>query len=473
MKLPIKAAKSDFRPHRKVVFLGFMMNALDLSILIPSKKLRQVRKQVNQALLRDKQQRLTQGILSTTIGQLIALLPACREGLLHSLQLFRIQTMSVHHWGWLKSAQVRLDSETKAELNWWKTFLQQQRSRPTIALQQSLDLAITATDSSDHTIAGVLLSDRKLPHYSRTLSRRERRLHINVKECLAVWEMIQNFPERLRGKHVNFRIDSMAVVHALNKWGTRQTAVIPILQKIFNWALATRTVMTATYVNTRGNVMADRLSRRLGISRQVRAETLLFAHSIQTSRRHDIHWCIRPKPLRKCFQLMRIRPRRNLTNQPIFTTEAPMLLPRNATTANFRRNRLFSFPALNRIPKTLQAIQKLGIQVHVMLPLWMFAPWMATAARMMTSRPVVLEPQSITQFHQRIRCKNTWKWIGLQLSGAKKHRLEFRRKLRSSKESEVAPFNNVLPDGTHCVLKQRITISKLQMLLQIQKKTKF
>jgi hypothetical protein len=452
--------------------LGFVIDALRLTIHIPLKKPKTVRNQVRQTLRHNTQQRLKLGHLATTVGQAIALLPACQEGLLHSSELHRLQSLAASATGWRRSTPVTLSTAAKAELKWWETFLERQRKRPTQALAQSLELAITASDASDHTIAGVVLSKKDLPYFLRRLSRKERKAHINVKEAQALHESLLSFETELAGKHVNARLDSLVIVHAVNKWGCKQPEVRNILEKIFAWCLKTNTILTATYVNTRANRMADGLSRNKLISRAVRAETLLFANSIRWQRSHRLRWLMRKKPYRALLRTAKIKPRSNLSAQNPRLSETPSLIPRGPLATNFRRRKLLSFPDLHRIQRTLDTVVQLGTQVTVVVPLWHYAPWFAHLARLTVAPPVTMHGTSCAALNQHTPSNPSWLWIGVTLSGRRKDRTKFRQQLRSLGDWEGLPSKHIGQDGKVYEKYPTKAILPMRTLLEIQMKAR-
>ena len=431
MGLPLKAAKSHWEPTRKVGFLGFELNSKDLTITVPIKKLKAVKKQVSQTLRRGRTGKLRLRHLATTIGQVMALLPACPEGRLHSRNLYMLQTKTVKKMGWQGDTIVHLTTATKAELSWWETFLNAQRFRPLDVSFRCAELAITATDASDHSIGGVLLSHHKLPHFSVRLSRKLRREHINTKELRAVWEAIQRFEPHVKGTLLNVRSDSMVVIHALNKWGTKQQQLIPLLVKIFRWCLKTHTKLTATYVSTHANVYADKLSRSKKVTRIDVAEAKLFKKSIQAARRRDLHWKISKEGMRHLRKTMKIKPRTNLTHTDTYSSEAilPWFIPSPTKVKRGKNRGILCFPDLNKVDKALQTILRMHLSATLIVPLWAQAPWFSQIARMAVSRPVILPANSIQPVNQRSHSLPTWKWISVKVSALKKRRIIFRRQL--------------------------------------------
>ena len=77
---------------------------------------------------------------------------------MHSTALYAIQIATVKAAGWNGNTITYLTTGAKAELHWWAKFLTLQRHRKTNAAFRTAELSVTATDASDHSVAGLLLS---------------------------------------------------------------------------------------------------------------------------------------------------------------------------------------------------------------------------------------------------------------------------------------------------------------------------
>ncbi len=170
--LPLKTVKSTFLASKEVEYQGFILSSAKMSITIPKKKLKSVRKQVLRTLRLHSNGTLKLKHLGTTIGQLIALLPEIKEARLHTGFLYAAQKATIQARGtWKASQPAILNLEARAELQWWATFLQTQRFRKMSIAWRGEEITVTATDPSQHTIAGVFLK-YDLPYFSHYLSRK-------------------------------------------------------------------------------------------------------------------------------------------------------------------------------------------------------------------------------------------------------------------------------------------------------------
>ena len=464
LKLPLKKAKSSWEPRRKVEYLGFIIDTRTLSVSIPHKKARDIQRDIRRCLKRNEKGVLLLRHLASTLGKVIALLPACPEGRLHSRALYDLQTDTVHALGWFAHAKIHLRTQAKSELQWWIEYLSRQRNRPMDARFQCHEITICASDASDHQVAGVLISNPHLPHWVRRLTRREVPRTINEKELIAVYESILHFEPQVSGTLLNFRCDNTTVVAALNRWGSRQRALLPWLQLIFDWALKTNTKIVATYIATHSNTFADALSRDKKITTEERAESALLRQGIQAGRR-GVTWHLRDDAFTFLKRKFRFRPRTrgNLTASKIFFPGVSFP----------KRTSQFHFPSLSQISRVLDGIERSRTTAVVLLPLWPAAPWFNRAARLAVSMPIILGPKAATPSGQRSPSVPSWAWIGFKCSGQKRIRLGFRRRLASLTDSPPRPRGTTLWDGVPFGTSMPRIREYLTRFLMITRKSKY
>lgn len=221
--------KSDWEPNeRQVECLGFTVNSHRMSISVPRKKARAVSRQIKQSMRRDGQGRLRLRQFATTLGQIIALSPAIPHARLHARHLYARQASAVNSEGWHRNPSIHLSQIDLAELKWWLTCLGTMRRCPLRHRYLTHELTLVASDASDLSIAAAPISHPRIPVWSRSLSRRERREPIRVRELRAAYEGKDAFPE-VSGTHLNFRIDNLNVVSAINRWSSKDHLMTPLL----------------------------------------------------------------------------------------------------------------------------------------------------------------------------------------------------------------------------------------------------
>ena len=467
LQLPTKEDKCLWGPSTKVEYLGFIIDSRRLTIHCPPKKARAIRKQVRQTLRRTRQKKLRLRHLATTLGMLIALLPAAPQARLHAGFLYSAQARAINSGGWSANPHVCLSEEATAELSWWETFLSESRRYPLDVQFQAHEITIIASDASQDRVAAALISDPNVPVWHRALSRREARLHINVKEMIAALEGSARFP--VAGTFLNFRVDNMTVVSAINKWSTRQNAMLPYLRALHDWALRTRTKVSATYIHTEANVVADKASRNQPISPDDKKEMAFLAQSIRASRR--ARWRIQKGARRALFRAHRIRPRIMLSG-PCSSND--QLLPRGFLPVHAKgRRSVFAFPNLNQITETLNAMLKSKATATVLLPLWPSAPWFPRAAQMLAGMPVLLPPDAVRPWNQKKPSWPRWSWISARLSGSKRRRTAFRSRLACATVSQDRPCCVTLLGGQHWADLSPRTREHSTRFLRIATKAKF
>eukprot|EP00466_Bigelowiella_natans_P019245 jgi/Bigna1/68151/fgenesh1_pg.5_\ len=216
---------------------------------MPKAKAEKVTKQVRKCLInKNAANTLRLNALASTIGQVIASLPAVKEGRLHAAHLCHTQTQVIRKAGWNHAARATLTPRAQAELTWWLACPSCIRARPVSARCTHHEITAMAPDASDLMMAGVPLSDARPPHWHRHSSRRERRKGIACKELLAVWESIQRCQHKVKSSHLNVRCNNSVAAAALNKWGSRDESLRHLSLQVFSWAVSTDTLLTATCV---------------------------------------------------------------------------------------------------------------------------------------------------------------------------------------------------------------------------------
>ena len=471
LRLPLKKQKSDWCLSRTLEHLGFVIDANKMTMAVPPKKAKSVSHQVKKTLRQANKGTLRVRHLASTIGQLLAPPPAIKHARLHARNLCDAQTRAMKSQGWTGNRPVGLNHETRAEPLWWLEHLRALRRCPMDHHRHCKDVTIIATDAADNRIAGVLTSDPVLPHWSRQLTRSEKRLTTSVKEPLAVVESIGKFQD-LHGGLSNFRVDNQVVVAAMNRWGSTQRALIPLLTHLHSWSMRTNTRITATHVHTTGNTFADGPSRDRIPTKRDRTEANLLAQGAKATRT-GVTWRLSKAHRRALFEAFRMRPRSSLRG-PLSFEDNPLpkgFLPMADSKTS---GSTFCFPNLQQTQQNLLLMKRLRIDTLVLSPLWPGAPWCNQAAHLACSRPVVPPPNAVRPLHQRVKSWPGWAWIGVKLSGNRKRRTQFRQQLRST-PALLRPLRRDAPQvgGAHAGTWGERASACVHRFMEIARRAKF
>ena len=453
--LPIKTSKSDWTPRRKFEFLGFIIDTRALTICVPNKKAREVMRQIQKTLKKDRADKLQVRHLASTIGKIIALLPAIRDARLHTRSLYQLQAKVSE--GWIMRRRVRLDLDHKSELTWWLKYLQLRRQYPLPNSYEKHELKIVATDASDTTIAAVLISHKNRPHMRQRLSPTQLRYTINTKEALAVLLALHSF--NLSNAFVNIRCDNTTVVRGINKWGTKSIQTNKILTIIHEHCYKRNITLTATYIPTHSNRFADYLTRDKIITKEVEQESKdLLRQSKHTG------WSLSTNAFKFLCRVQRRRPKALFHETPTKLTSNSLL--------NFSAL-AFSHPHTATIQDILPELLRRPGDTLLVVPLWPTAPWFNAVAQSASSLPTILPPEHFAQRHARTKSYPNWTWIGMLVSPKKKRRTCFRHRTFANQDLRTALENCTMMPGKLSEKLCARTWDYLERFLKVMAKSKF
>lgn len=441
--VPLKKQKS-ISWNKRVEYLGFAVCSASLTLTIPKKKAKCIKKQIKQTLRRDRQGKMRLRHVATTIGMIIALLPAVPHGRLHAAALYQLQNDLVTSAGWASNPVAKLPVSAEAELLHWLAYLETCKAHPLPQAFKPQEVTLCASDASDNMIACVNLSDSEMPVVSRELSRKEKRTSINVKEMLAALLATEHFT--IKPGLLNFRIDNKTVVSGINKWKTNSEAMRPLLRRLYTWSLDNKVRITATYIHTSANVVADRASRGLPITMEDRAEMALLRSSYALTQKR-VKWKMHYMARKDLLRTFSLRPRLAWLAPPSNQDDniPPGFEPLFHT--NPQRKSLYAFPNPHQVQEVLEIISRRKLTVLVTLPCWPAAPWFHTVAMLSASNPLIQPPSAVKPWNQRKKSSPRWPWISVLLSGSKRKRTNYRRLLASPSASPRGPKNATIMGG--------------------------
>jgi len=257
--------KSQLLPSQRVQYLGFLIDSSNMLIELPQEKQLRISNKCIECLQKDK---LSIQILSELIGNMIAAVPACKIGLLYTrqLEIEKIAALRVHNGNY--NAKMQLSREAKQDIKWWLKHLPNFR--------QSL-----SRKPIDH----VVFTDASLIGWGAECSGLEAKgtwpaelngvAHINLLELYAVFFGLKSLIKE-NGKHILLRVDNTTSLSYIKRFGGCKSDLHLIAKMIWQWAEASNNYLSATYINTKENITADRLSREHSDSSDFKLSTSYF-----------------------------------------------------------------------------------------------------------------------------------------------------------------------------------------------------
>ena len=137
----INLEKSCFQPTQQLEFLGFVVNTLDMTLLLPDCKVEAIKSHCSKILLHHE---VSVRELSQLIGKLTASIQAIFPAPLHYRHLQNLKHKALARFGHF-DATTALSTEAKDELQWWLGHLSAWNGRA--LLRPSSDVIIE-TDAS-------------------------------------------------------------------------------------------------------------------------------------------------------------------------------------------------------------------------------------------------------------------------------------------------------------------------------------
>jgi hypothetical protein len=233
-----------------VVHLGFEFDTQNMQVRLPSNKKQRAIDAVDTLL---SSRTVTYTMLETTLGFLSHCCQVVPLGRPFLRNLFsQLCRKSSHR----HTRQLRLTSNSRHDLRWWRQFL---LSWSTISLiQLSRTCFDVATDASGTKgIGGVY--NRLI--FSERIPSRHNSKEIVWKEMFAVLHAFLLWHEAWRNGKVRLACDNTSVVDAINKRSIRGPAIIP-LQRIFLIAAVYDIEILPFWIPSGENVVADAASRQ-------------------------------------------------------------------------------------------------------------------------------------------------------------------------------------------------------------------
>ena len=372
----INYQKSNLQPSTCIEFLGFVIDSVKFQVSLTKKKRDCIHKLVSQ-ILDHPDKLITIRTLGRIIGKIVATFPCSESAPLHYriLDRFKVKQLRLHKNRW--SAKIKISCQCLQELRWWRENVY------TNQLLRSLhEINTTANVFSDACGAsfGGHWGNRSI---QSRFSDRQLNLSINTKELLAIFYTLSSFASELTGHHVLMHSDNTVAVSCLRKRGSSDPMRDTVTRKIFQLAQDHKFTIKSTWLSTKANWIADRLSRR--ILHNPRTEWSLDFTHLQTLL-NTLSWC----PDIDLFAS-------HLNNKlPIYCSRArdPHSSWVDAFTLNWHDRKCYCFSPFSIIGKILNKIRQDRVEHMAMIvPFHPSSSWFPRFIQLAREPPLLLPRQ--------------------------------------------------------------------------------
>ena len=242
--------KSVFEPTQKIIFLGFVINLVTMTISLTPEKALKIYTACKKLSAKSECSILE---VSQVIGLLVASLPAVQYGQLHYRRLEIDKNIALKLAKGNYHATMCLSPAAKADLIWWADNVLESRN-PISPGKIDIEISCDASKKGWGAVCN------KVPTQGLWTTK-EQSKHINELELLAVKFALKVFAPQLSEKHVKILSNTTAVSYLNAKGGTKSPTCNDITSDIWSWCIENKTWLTAAHIPDIQNMDADRESR--------------------------------------------------------------------------------------------------------------------------------------------------------------------------------------------------------------------
>ena len=386
----INKKKTCLKPMQHREFLGLMVDTKEMTLSVPSKKLRKIKREASQ-ILRAETWPLKK--FAATVGLMSSVCRAMKNGRIMTRALYADMRKALYPENCWNEKPVKISPESREELEWWTQNLAQFNGRPLVELPFSKEIWTDASGKGWGAVCGEEVAQG-------VWTQKEKGLTSNQKESLAILKGLEAFTDQLRGNVVKIHSDNMTAVSNVGRQGGTHSAVIlDLTKRIWAYALKNRMWLMIQHIRGLDNVLADQASR-MDLQRD---EYYLSDQAIQ-----------------------RISTQLGTPTIDLFASKRNSRCPNHVT----REEDAFSFswkdlelplihPPVKLIPKILRKIVDDKVKKAILvMPNWPNLPYFPLIEAMRTSKDVCLKKEDLVMTSEsRLWKANVSSMIALTISG--------------------------------------------------------
>lgn len=363
----INEQKSVLTPTRKLEYLGFTYDTINLKMSLPKEKKVSIINDIKNFTGKTECKIQT---LASLIGQLVAACPAVKYGRSHIKQLDREKFLALKKSNFNFSKTVQVSSEMLHDLSWWLENLNNSEmdiKQPNFAFEIYSDASTTGW--------GTYCEGQRTRGF---WNEEESHKHINYLELLAALYSLQSFTRDVYNKHILLRIDNKTAISCINKMGSTQYKTLnSITSQIWEWCENRNLYVFASYIASADNHRADVESRCLSVETEYKLNTKTFTHITKKLGSPTID-LFASKINAKCQNYCSWSPDPNSLVVDSFTIKWDFLG--------------YAFPPFAIIAKVLAKIIEDGATIILVVPYWPTQPWFPLFKKLCIEPPVFCRP---------------------------------------------------------------------------------
>uniref|UniRef100_A0ABD2XMW6 Reverse transcriptase domain-containing protein n=1 Tax=Trichogramma kaykai TaxID=54128 RepID=A0ABD2XMW6_9HYME len=347
----VNFSKSSLIPDTKKKFLGVIVDSECRTLTLTDKKKLNILKMLKKFVEKDKCKIIDLAII---IGKLVAACVAVEYGWLYTKILEREKTLALKESNGLYRGLVNVSFEMKKDIGWWIDNLENSsRSFKHKPFQITI-----FTDASD-TGWGATNGEQQI-FGSWEASSLE--WHINYKELVAVKLALENLCDEMQNCSILVRIDNTTAIAYVNRMGgVKYVKYNKVARDIWQWAERRSNKLVASYIPSKDNVVADRLSRLINPDSEWELSSKAFDIIVKNLGEPEID-LFASRINKKCKRYISRFPDSYAWQIDAFTVSWTDLF-------------FYAFPPFILVTRTLQKVREDRAEGIIIVPDWRNQPW--------------------------------------------------------------------------------------------------
>ena len=250
LNIPLAEDKIE-GPSTLLTYLGIVINSLRMTIEVPDEKLLETTISLNKWY---KRRTCTKRELKSLIGKLGHICKVVRPGRMFSRRLIDLSTTveRMHH-------HITLNSETRADINWWLEFLPQWKAVsmiPAVLTIRSTDLRLFS-DACDIGFGATYRNSWIQGAWSQW----QKDLSIDYRELYAIVAATFTWGHQWEGQRIVFLTDNKPITKVWDKGTSPSPSIMSLIRPLYMFAAWKGFSISFKHIFGIHNIAADALSR--------------------------------------------------------------------------------------------------------------------------------------------------------------------------------------------------------------------
>ena len=427
----IHLVKSVLRPVQILVFLGFVLNFVCITVCLPTEKVFRIKERCSR-LAYSATMYIQE--LAEVIGLLVSSFPGVLYGPLFYRHLEHDKTMGLRQNKGNYQVRIKLSQESLAELQWWCNNIE--TVEYSICTPYSKIDVTLYTDTSNKGWGAVMGEEKTGGRWTETESNN----HINCLELMAVFLGLKALCINMTSVHIRIYSDNTTTVNYINSMGgTHSMECNSVAKEIWQFCIQREIWISAAHIPGKNNIQADRESR-------------VFTDNKEWMLRKDIFQNVAEIWGEPTIDLFASRLNAQVACYASWKPD-PGATYVDAFPVSSENQFFYAFPPFSLIARCLQkiAMEKAG---GMIVPLWPTQPWYSQLLHLIVDVPRSL-PQQLTTLKMPGREHEPHLLIkkmvlACRLSGNPLQHKGFLRRLETSSSNLGG---NELKNNTHLILR--------------------